>query len=332
MRFRLDDDQLAMRDAARQLCTHRLALDGVAAREERPADPVLWRSLAELGVFGLLSGEPAAPAGVVEATVVFEELGAHLVTGPALWSTLAAPIVDGVADGGVRVAGVSIPEGAAGPVPIEHLDESDVLLVLRDDRVERCARADLPEALPGAPLDPLTPVAVLPSVPVGVAVGGADEAAGLRRTGTVLSAAMLVGGAQGALDVARGYALEREQFGVPIGSFQAVKHLLADMYVRVELARAATYAAAAVVADPRAGDPDHAVAAAKLLAGEAGVANGRTAVQVLGGMGFTWDMLPHYFLKRAWVLEHLFGTSSAHAGALAAAVQHDALAPEGASR
>ena len=99
--------------------------------------------------------------------------------------------------------------------------------------------------------------------------------------------------------MARAYALEREQFGVPIGSFQAVKHLLADMYVRVEMARAATYAAAAIAAGRGDGDADLAASTAKHLAGEAGIANGRTAVQVLGGMGFTWEMLPHYFLKRA---------------------------------
>jgi alkylation response protein AidB-like acyl-CoA dehydrogenase len=126
--------------------------------------------------------------------------------------------------------------------------------------------------------------------------------------------------AQGALDVARTYALERQQFGVPIGSFQAVKHLLADMYVRLELARAESQAAAALSADPTAGDPDRAASAAKLLAGEAAIANARTATQILGGMGFTWDMLPHYYLKRAWVLEHGFGTASAHAAWLGAEV------------
>jgi alkylation response protein AidB-like acyl-CoA dehydrogenase len=329
MRFRLDDDQLAMRDAVRQLCAHRLPLDAVAAREEQPADATLWRALADLGVLGLLAGEPGSGTGVVEATVVFEVLGAHLVTGPVLWSTLTAPLIDGVADGEGRVAGVSVPSGPHGPVPVEHLDEADVLVVLHEDRVERIARADLPASQPGSSLDPLTPVAVLPLVPSGEMIGDADEAARLRRTGAVLAAAMLVGGAQQVLDVARDYALEREQFGVPIGSFQAVKHLLADAYVRTELARAATYAAAAIAADPRAGDAVHAASTAKLLAGEAGIANARTAVQVLGGMGFTWDMLPHYFLKRAWVLEHLFGTTSAHAGRLATAVQRDVVASHG---
>ena len=127
--------------------------------------------------------------------------------------------------------------------------------------------------------------------------------------GTVLTAAMLLGVSECALTVARDYALEREQFGVPIGSFQAVKHILADMYVRTGLARSATYAAAAVYDDPGIDTPARAAAIAKLLAGEAALANARAAVQVLGGMGFTWAMPPNYLLKRAWVLEHSFGTA-----------------------
>ena len=308
MQFSFDDDQLAMRDAIRAVCADRLALTDVASREGGPADPATWRGLADLGVLGMLVD--GSGVGIVEATIVFEELGAHLVSGPVLWTTLAAPFVEGAATGEVRVAGV---EADAAPLVVEHAAECDALVVLRDDTVELCPRPAFDE---GVPLDPLTPVGVLTSVPTGQVV----DAGPLRLHGQILSAALLVGGAQGALDAARGYALEREQFGVPIGSFQAVKHLLADMYVRVELARASAYAAAAIAADPRAGDPDLAAANAKLLAGEAAMGNGRTAVQVLGGMGFTWDMLPHYFLKRAWVLDHAFGTSASHASRIGAAL------------
>jgi alkylation response protein AidB-like acyl-CoA dehydrogenase len=136
---------------------------------------------------------------------------------------------------------------------------------------------------------------------------------------------MLLGVSDAALDASRRWALEREQFGVPIGSFQAVQHLLADMYVRTALARSATYAAAATLDDPLIGDPVRAAAAAKLLAGEAALANARVAIQVHGGMGFAWEMPPHYLLKRAWVLEHAFGDADAHALALGTAIE-DSLA------
>jgi alkylation response protein AidB-like acyl-CoA dehydrogenase len=320
MEFRFDEDQLAMRDAVRAFCADRLDFASVAGREDKPADPAYWSALAELGVLGMLAEKSGTAIGTVAATVVFEELGAHLVTGPVLWSALAAPFVDGVAGGHLRVAGVELDDATEGPVVVEYVEECDALLVVRRDRLELCLRSELAPTADGSPLDPLTPAAVLPSVPAGQRVGGAEVAQHLRQSGQILSAALLVGVAQGALDVARAYALEREQFGVAIGSFQAIKHLLADMYVAVELARAATYAAAAVAADPRAGDPDRAAAGAKLLAGEAGISNGRTAVQVLGGMGFTWDMPAHYFLKRAWVLEHGFGTGRSHAARLGEAV------------
>ena len=79
------------------------------------------------------------------------------------------------------------------------------------------------------------------------------------------------------------------------------------------LARSAVLAAAAVLDDPAADDPDAAVRSAKVVAGEAALANARTCVQVHGGMGFTWEMVPHYLLKRAWVLEYAFGTAGEHA-------------------
>jgi alkylation response protein AidB-like acyl-CoA dehydrogenase len=324
MDFRFDDEQLALRDTVRTFCTDHAGLGDIGARPpDAPAH--LWNGLAELGVFGLLVPveRGGSGGGAVDAAIVFEQLGAHLVTGPLLWSTIAAPLVPEAVAGSVRVAGVVAGVSAIEPVVIEHAASCDVVVVVHDDRVERCSAAAPADAIVGEPLDPLTPAGAYSAMPAGEVIGGREDAKRMRLTGTVLASAMLVGIAQGALDTAAAYALERRQFGVPIGSFQAIKHLLADAYVRTELARSAAYAAAAIADDPRAGDPANAASAAKLLAGEAGIANARTAVQVLGGMGFTWEMLPHYFLKRAWVLEESFGTADAHALELS-----DALAAE----
>lgn len=319
MQLHLDETQLAVQEAVRSFCTDRFALDGVAGREGKAADPAAWKGLADLGVLGMLAGT-VEDVGIVEAAIAFEELGAHLASGPVVWTAIAAPLVDGAAEGEVRVTGLTVDEHRGDlPLVVEHADEAQQVLVVHADRVEAVPAGELVVA-PGAPLDPLTPVSVLERVPQGREVGDAAAAAQLRLQGTVLHAAALVGVARGALDVARNYALERVQFGVPIGSFQAIKHMLADMYVRVEMARAETYAAAALVKNPAAGDPQRSASAAKLLAGEAGLANARASVQILGGMGFTWDMLPHYFLKRAWVLEQGFGAGSTHATRLAAAV------------
>jgi alkylation response protein AidB-like acyl-CoA dehydrogenase len=114
------------------------------------------------------------------------------------------------------------------------------------------------------------------------------------------------------------YSLARKQFDRPIGSFQAVKHLLADAVVRAEVARTAVHAAAVTLDDPDVGDVDRAVAGAKLLAGEAALKNAKTSLQVHGGMGFTWEVDVHLYLKRAWVLDTVFGSGAAHADEIAA--------------
>ncbi len=200
-----------------------------------------------------------------------------------------------------------------GTVVVEHAGEIDVLLVIGDEGV-RAHRADaLPPPTPLDSLDPLTTFGRVTGLGPGEQVGSSADVAQLRTVGTLFTAAMAAGISARALEIARDYALERHQFGAPIGSFQAVKHMLADMYVRNVSAQSATYAASAVLREPGDDDARRAVAGAKLLAADAAVVNASSAIQVLGGMGFTWDMLPNYLLKRAWVLETEFGESQEHA-------------------
>jgi len=254
-------------------------------------DRAAWRELAGLGVFGLLVPAPTVAAGSVWSTPrsCSRQLGAHLVNGPVLWSTLAAPYVDGRRAG--RFARRRCRAGRDGRRSdlVEHAGEVDALLILRDDGIFVCAGSELPGFDLLTPLDPLTPVGRVAHLPRGTRVGDARDAAELRRVGRVLCAALLLGVSSTALETSRRYALDREQFGVPIGSFQAIQHILADMYVRGSLARSATYAAAAVLDDPEISDPECATAVAKLLAGEAAIENARAAIQVHGGVGFTWE-------------------------------------------
>ena len=337
MEFRLDEAQVGLQETVARFCVDRFPFDSIAAREGAPLDRALWRDLAALGVQSLMLGEDRGGSGLgpLEGAIVFEQLGEHLVEGPLLWSVLAAPLVDGAADGEVVVGGVSVGGGPGGGGPVggvaadsavdgvaivEHGADLDVVLVVRDHSVEQYHRAELPEPVPLEPLDPLTPVVQMSGLVGGAVVGDESVARGLRDLGTVLVAAASSGIAARSLEVARSYALERQQFDAPIGSFQAVKHLLADMYVRAGLAQSSVYAAAAVLQEPGDDDPAAAAAAAKVVASDAAITNASTAVQVLGGMGFTWDMLPNHLLKRAWVLEHTFGTGEHHAEQLGAAL------------
>ena len=314
MEFALDADQVELQETVRRFFADRFPLDGRVDREGAPLDRAVWAELGEMGVLGLLA--PDSGLSVIDAALVFELVGANLVPGPLLWTVLAAPL----GEGDLVVGGVDSAAVVDDTAVVEHAADLDLLLVLHDDRVEAFRSGDLGEPTPLDPFDPLTPVGRVSGIGAGEVVGDRGAADRLRLLGTVLSAAALTGIATQALDTARDYALEREQFGVPIGSFQAVKHLLADRYVAVVLAQSATYAAAAVIDDPGSDDPARAVAGAKLLAAEAAIDGASTAIQVLGGMGFTWEMLPHHLLKRAWLYEQGFGRTDDHAGALGAAL------------
>jgi len=138
-----------------------------------------------------------------------------------------------------------------------------------------------------------------------------------RLEGTTLAAAEAVGIAERTVEMSVEYAKVRRQFGKPIGVFQAIKHRCADMAVRAEVARSvATYAAVALAES----EPDAArhAGAAKALAGGAALANATDNIQNHGGMGYTWESDAHLYLKRARLLEHCFGTRTAHLDALAA--------------
>lgn len=146
---------------------------------------------------------------------------------------------------------------------------------------------------------------------------GAEPLQSLYTRALVGLCAIQVGVAERALRIAASYTSEREQFGRPIGSFQAVKHLCADMLVAAETARAAVHAAAVTIDQPGVGDPDRAAAGAGLLAAEAAIKNGKTSIQVHGGMGFTWEVPAHLYLMRARVVAEAIGPVDGFAEELA---------------
>lgn len=320
MDFRLTEDQEALRSGIRDFCEGRVGDDQLRELEgEASVDPGLWGELAEMGVFSLRQPESSGGVGLgmADAVVVFAELGRRLVPGPLVWTQLAAGLVDGAGAGEVVVGGLDATRGASDPWLVEHLDRLDVLIVLRDDAVERLDPKRLAAKSAGLPLDPHTPLSVLESLPRGERIADAQVAGQLRLEGAALVAAQLLGISEGTLELANDYAKRREQFGRAIGSFQAIKHMLADMFVRQQAARAAVYAAGATLDDPAVGDVARAVAAAKVVAGEAALKNARACIQIHGGMGYTWEIPAHYYLKRAWVCENLFGTVDEHADHLA---------------
>jgi alkylation response protein AidB-like acyl-CoA dehydrogenase len=276
--FQLTDDQRALKAGVRELLARRFGSEALrAAVDGGGLDRALWRELGAAGFFALRLPESdgGVGLGLPEAVLAFEEAGRVLLPGPLVATHMAAGTVPGAATGESVVTAV---HGGL----VEWLDAADVV------------RGDTAGAVPLRSVDPLTPLHRVPRPP------GADSA---DPVAVLLTAAEQLGGAGRSCELAVQHARAREQFGQPIGAFQAVKHLCAQLLVRVEVARAAVYAAA-VTADPLD------IAAARLLADEAAVRGARDCLQVHGGMGFTWESEVHLHLKRAWVRTHRAGDAT----------------------
>ncbi|MER6063501.1 acyl-CoA dehydrogenase family protein [Streptomyces sp. NPDC001792] len=270
MRFQLTEEQRALKAGVRELLGRRFGREALRAAVDAPGrlDRELWRALGDAGFFALRLPEADAGVGLglPEAVLAFEEAGRALLPGPLVATHLAAGRVPGAATGETVVTAV---DGEL----VEWLEAADVAL------------GEAAGAVPLRSVDPLTPLHRTPADAGGPAP---DPVA------TLLTAAEQLGTAVRVQELAVQHARTREQFGQPVGAFQAVQHLCADLLVRTETARVAVYAAA-VTADPAD------IAAARLLADEAAVRGARDCLQVHGGMGFTWEADVHLHLKRAWV-------------------------------
>lgn len=310
-------------------------------------DPELWRPLwktvTDLGWPALAMLDGAAGLGVVELVAVLEESGAAAAPLPLLSTAgLAAGVLraagpagaehqEQLAEGAVGALGIGdagsrclVPSlglvggrlrGAAGPVADATRADLLVLLCTVEDGSVAAAVVRPGDGVvlqPQNPLDATRPLAglLVDVVPEAVLPVSLPDALALPLTA---AAAELVGVASRLLDLAVAHALVREQFGRPIGSFQGVKHRLADCYVAVERARSLTYAAAMQVDDPDAGQAARWRAAllAKAAASESAVECARAAVQVHGAMAMTWEHDVHLYLRRAWQSAALHGESRA---------------------
>ncbi len=294
----LSDDQVALRDGIASMLAARVPIE----RVREGFDRALFDELAAAGVFSLrVDGFTWA-----DCVVVFEQLGRFCVPGPLVPSLL-------LGDG--RVAGAVVDHP---PIWIEHLDTLDVLLVAGRGDLQAVDPSGVTAHASPWPLDPCTPVARADALPVGGPAGVDTDRFEL--AGTVLTSAFQLGLADRLTELAVDYAKERVQFDRPIGSFQAIKHLLADMLTRTEVARASVYSAGAVLDEVTDRSTTlRLVHGAKVMAGDAAITNGKVATQVFGGMGFTWEVDVHLYLKRAWVLDTHFESSDRNAEVVCAA-------------
>ncbi|MEW9517958.1 acyl-CoA dehydrogenase family protein [Streptomyces tubercidicus] len=319
MRFLLTDEQ---REFAQ-------ALDGMlgasgtpavarawAAGEHRPGR-ALWARIADAGVFGLAVPERHGGTGLlpVELALSFAELGRHAVPGPLVETVAAAAFLERL--GGEPAAGEWLPRIAAGGAVVSlcagaepyalDADAADTVLVVRGDTMCRTdAHGPVQTSLDPArrPARPLGGAVVARGPAVSAAAAHAVEVARLA------TAAQSLGLGRALLAATVSYVKQRTQFGVAIGSFQAVKHRLADTLIGLEFAQPLVHAAALALA---AGAPSagREVAAAKVAAGEAGYAAARTALQLHGAIGYTEELDLSLWLRKARPLRDAWGTPAA---------------------
>ena len=329
MEFDFSDEQREIKSTAREFLASRFKPEKVRelAESESPYDDAIWQEMCELGWPGIAIAEEhgGLGLGVVELVILLEESGYALAPSPLISNAYAGAAIQaagsdeqkarwlpGIASGEQRGAAeftcdpepvVGAAGGAAilvladgeGPKLVEPADaELERLELIDSTRAYYVVRADGGEPLPG-------------------------DIAWAGSAGQVALSAELVGVAQRALDISVAYAKEREQFGRPIGAYQAVSHRLADMLWDVEEARSLTYYAA-WCADAQPESLPLAASMAKARASDTATAVTHQAIQTLGGIGFTWEHDIHFFLKRARVSSQLMGSAHQHRDRVAALV------------
>lgn len=326
MHFAFSADQLELRDAVCDLLSAECTPSTVRAAGTSPPgalDRRLWDSLARMGACELLvaAGEGGLGLDWCSLVLVLEAAGRFALPHPLLeTAAVAAPllgrrIVELVADG--RAMGSASLRGSLSSCG----SDADWLVVGDEESLVLVDRA----VVTGEPVGSVDAARRLMRLsgydPRGaevVAEGRAALEAALGR-GALGAAAQLLGLSQAMLEMTVNYVSQRRQFGVPVGSFQAIKHQLAEALKELSFARPVVYAAAwslSVGSD----DAARAVSAAKAVASETADLVGRVALQCHGAMGYTVEYDLHLFMKRAWALSRAWGDAASHRRLVGAAL------------
>lgn len=279
-----DEDQIALQTATRDWCSANMSLEGARSR------PVgLWQDLDTMGWAGMTA--PGMDLDHATEALVFAELGRFLAPVALVSSAVAT-----------RWAGSSgkVALALSGKDGIRLFDSGSASRALGLFGAVMGSIAIDPECATRPSLDLSTSLAHLQPNPPVEPVNDPRAVLHLR----LLAAAYAVGCADAARDMAADYAKLRQQFGRPIGWFQALKHICSDMAVRAAIARSQLYYAACAL-DAEDADGAFHIAAAKRLADQAAVDNGRANIQVHGGIGMTDEAVPHLCLKRAHLLQFI---------------------------
>jgi alkylation response protein AidB-like acyl-CoA dehydrogenase len=325
MDFALTDEQELLRDSTRALLARECPPALLRAhQDDLSAAAPLWAHLREFSAVGV------GPA--VDLCVLMEELGFVSAPVPFFGSAvLAAPVLEAIGSelvGPVLSGEQSATLALAGPEGVWALNDADFKsfvpdvetadIVLAVDGAGTVVRLEDPESRRLETIDPSRPLYDVRTDGASAVLGALtpDALDLLLARATLALAAEQVGTARRLFGMALEYAKQRIQFDVPIGSFQAIQHKLADMSLDVERAWSAVYYAAMTV-DADDADRPRAIHVAKAAAGEAAKHCAKDGIQIHGGIGYTWEHDLHLFMRRAFGTEALLGTTGWHHDRLA---------------
>ncbi|MCU1396863.1 MAG: acyl-CoA dehydrogenase [Ilumatobacteraceae bacterium] len=284
-------------------------------------DPALWSHLAEMGVLSMMVPEADGGLGgdFVDTILLVEELGRAGVPGPVVETMVLGALALGGTKWAAGVVDGTTPVTAAllGERYVPHANTAPLVLIAHGGAVELLEHP----ALGAAEVEGIDGGRHLSTLESAVTTGTPVDAdlAMLTDAGALATAAYLLGLSSRMLAIAGDYARDRRQFGQPIGAFQAVKHLMADALLKVEFARPAIYRAAwSFTNDPA--DRARDVSMAKALVSDAALKAARSALQVHGAIGYTWECDLQLFMKKAWALAPAWGSATQHRRRVADAV------------
>ncbi|MGB0101239.1 MAG: acyl-CoA dehydrogenase family protein [Nocardioides sp.] len=320
MEFALAEEQAELAATVRSL------LDRRADPRVATYDTALWQTLCEqIGVAALAVPEAydGFGASLFETSIVLEELGRSLVPTPLLSSLVTAEALLAGADEDAkarllpRIAAGEVAAFADGNGPVLDGDLATIVVVATDDGLFEVAPDDATRAWVPTMDQTIRLASVTADLGSATRIGdGAAARDRARLVGAVGCAALATGLSARALEMTVGYTQERVQFGRPIGSFQALKHRMADLLVLVEMSRSASWAASYALASG-ADDAERLVHVAASYCSEAASAVAGETIQLHGGIAITWEHDAHLVFKRAHALGQLFGAPHEHRAALA---------------
>jgi alkylation response protein AidB-like acyl-CoA dehydrogenase len=363
MKFDLNDDQALLKSSTREMLESEAPLsESRTIMEDNPEglSKKLYSEFGELGYSSLLLSEEKGGMGAIAFAVVLAEMGRVALPGPFLDLTLAARVLEGCADeaasrwcdsvsSGEKIVLLARSEGlrSADPAPpaasfeagrvrgvktfVPFGASADALLVETQQGIVLVERPDAGwDATAQSTFDHSQRFAQIafdaPGTLVSEGAAAASLLADANRLGSLGAAAMMLGAMERSLELAVEYTSEREAFGVPIASFQALQHRAADMFIKTESTRSSVFRAAWAEENASA-DAAYLVSVAKAWAGPAGRFVCGQAIQLHGGVGFTWEYDLHIHLKRVKTLEIFHGSTRSQVEAtLAASAEYRASA------